>query len=83
MSNIGNQPKYIELTRQLQEIDDLTALMRDEFDTLIRETLRHVQTILLARGIDPKHRAITEKQEQLNHAHYRNSKDMLIMVNLL
>jgi len=40
--------KYIELTRQLQEIDDLTALMRDEFDTLIRETLRHVQTILLA-----------------------------------
>lgn len=40
--------QYTELTRQLQEIDDLTALMRDELDALSRETLRHVQTILLA-----------------------------------
>ena len=40
--------QYTELTRQLQEIDDLTALMRDELDALSRETVRHVQTILLA-----------------------------------
>lgn len=40
--------QYTELTRQLQEIDDLTAMMRDELDALSRETVRHVQTILLA-----------------------------------
>jgi len=40
--------QYTELTQQLHEIDDLTALMRDELDALSRETLRHVQTILLA-----------------------------------
>ena len=42
--NCGADIQYL----QLQEIDDLTALMRDELDALSRETVRHVQTILLA-----------------------------------
>ncbi|MGI6258848.1 MAG: hypothetical protein ACOYKC_03225 [Anaerolineaceae bacterium] len=46
--NRETNQQHTELTRQLQEIDDLTALMRDELDALSRETLRHVQTILLA-----------------------------------
>lgn len=40
--------QYAEFTNQLQEMDDLTSLMRDELDALSRETVRHVQTILLA-----------------------------------
>lgn len=40
--------EFANLTKQLQEMDDLTALMRDDLDNLSRETVRHVQTILVA-----------------------------------
>jgi chromosome segregation ATPase len=40
--------EFAELTKQLQEMDDLTALMRDDLDNLSRETVRHVQTVLVA-----------------------------------
>ena len=40
--------QFTDLTRQLQELDDLTALMRDDLDNLSRETVRHVQTVLVA-----------------------------------
>ena len=40
--------EFAQLTKQLQEMDDLTALMRDDLDNLSRETVRHVQTILVA-----------------------------------
>ena len=40
--------KFAELTKQLQELDDLTTLMRDDLDTVSRETVRHIQTVLLA-----------------------------------
>lgn len=40
--------KFAELTKQLQELDDLTTLMRDDLDAVSRETVRHIQTILLA-----------------------------------
>ena len=40
--------QFADLLRQLQEMDDLTALMRDDLDNLSRETVRHVQTVLLA-----------------------------------
>ena len=39
--------KFAELTKQLQELDDLTTLMRDDLDTVSRETVRHIQTVLL------------------------------------
>jgi DNA repair exonuclease SbcCD ATPase subunit len=40
--------EFAELTKQFQEMDDLTALMRDDLDNLSRETVRHVQTVLVA-----------------------------------
>jgi DNA repair exonuclease SbcCD ATPase subunit len=40
--------QFSNLTKQLQEMDDLTALMRDDLDNLSREIVRHVQTILVA-----------------------------------
>ncbi len=40
--------EFAELTKQLQELDDLTALMRDDLDRLSRETVRHIQTVLVA-----------------------------------
>ena len=40
--------QFTDLTKQLQELDDLTALMRDDLDNLSRETVRHVQTVLVA-----------------------------------
>lgn len=40
--------QYAEFDRQLQEVDDLTAMLRDQLDNLSRETVRHVQTILVA-----------------------------------
>ncbi len=40
--------KFAELTKQLQELDDLTTLMRDDLDAVSRETVRHIQTVLLA-----------------------------------
>lgn len=40
--------EFADLTKQLQELDDLTVLMRDDLDNLSRETVRHVQTVLLA-----------------------------------
>ena len=40
--------RFAELTKQLQELDDLTTLMRDDLDTVSRETVRHIQTVLLA-----------------------------------
>ena len=40
--------QYAGFTRQLQEIDDLTAMLRDELDALSRETVRHIQTVLVA-----------------------------------
>ena len=40
--------QFSNLTKQLQELDDLTALMRDDLDNLSREMVRHVQTILVA-----------------------------------
>ena len=46
--NRENSQQFAELLRQLQEIDDLTALMRDDLDNLSRETLAHIQTVLIA-----------------------------------
>ena len=40
--------EFADLTKQLQELDDLTVLMRDDLDNLSRETVRHVQTVLIA-----------------------------------
>lgn len=40
--------EFANMTKQIQEMDDLTALMRDDLDNLSRETVRHVQTILVA-----------------------------------
>lgn len=40
--------QYAEFTKQLQEVDDLTSMMRDELDVLRRETVRHIQTVLVA-----------------------------------
>ena len=40
--------QYTEFTKQLQEVDDLTSMMRDELDVLRRETVRHIQTVLVA-----------------------------------
>ena len=40
--------EFAHLTKQLQEMDDLTALMRDDLNNLSRETVRHVQTVLVA-----------------------------------
>ncbi|MDD4042291.1 MAG: hypothetical protein PHR54_02190 [Anaerolineaceae bacterium] len=40
--------QFGDLVKQLQELDDLTALMHDDLDNLSRETVRHVQTVLLA-----------------------------------
>jgi len=40
--------EFANLTKQIQEMDDLTALMRDDLNNLSRETVRHVQTILVA-----------------------------------
>ncbi len=40
--------EFANLTKQIQEMDDLTALMRDDLANLSRETVRHVQTILVA-----------------------------------
>lgn len=40
--------KFAEMTKQLQDLDDLTTLMRDDLDTVSRETVRHIQTVLLA-----------------------------------
>ena len=39
--------KYADFTHQLQEIDDLTAILRDELDALGRETVRHFQSVLV------------------------------------
>ncbi|MEL7625366.1 MAG: hypothetical protein AAGU15_00710 [Anaerolineaceae bacterium] len=40
--------QFADLVKQLQELDDLTAMMRDDLDNLSRETVRHVQSVLLA-----------------------------------
>lgn len=40
--------QYTEFTKQLQEVNDLTSMMRDELDVLRRETVRHIQTVLVA-----------------------------------
>ena len=40
--------EFADLTKQLQELDDLTNLMRDDLDSLSRETMRHIQSVLLA-----------------------------------
>lgn len=40
--------EFANMTKQIQEMDDLTALMRDDLDNLSRETVRHIQTILVA-----------------------------------
>lgn len=40
--------EFADLTKQLQELDDFTVLMRDDLDNLSRETVRHVQTVLIA-----------------------------------
>ncbi len=40
--------QYAEFTKQLQEVDDLTSMMHDELDVLRRETVRHIQTVLVA-----------------------------------
>lgn len=46
--NRENSQQFTDLLRQIQEIDDLTALMRDDLDNLSRETLAHIQTVLIA-----------------------------------
>ncbi|NLC30225.1 MAG: hypothetical protein GX773_07175 [Chloroflexi bacterium] len=46
--NREDTQKFSELTRQLQELDDLTSSMKDDLNNLSRETVRHVQTILVA-----------------------------------
>lgn len=46
--NRETSQQFADLLRQLQELDDLTASMRDDFDNLSREALRHIQNILLA-----------------------------------
>lgn len=43
-----NSQQFKDLTAQLQEVDDLTSSLRDQLDTLSRNTLRHVQSILMA-----------------------------------
>ncbi len=40
--------QFANLTKQLQEMDDLTALMQDNLENLSRETVRHIQTVLVA-----------------------------------
>lgn len=46
--NRENTQKFAALTTQLQELDDLTTSMRDDLDNLSRETVRHIQTVLIA-----------------------------------
>ena len=46
--NREDTQKFAALTTQLQELDDLTTSMRDDLDNLSRETVRHIQTVLIA-----------------------------------
>jgi len=46
--NRETSQQFADLQKQLQELDDLTALMRDDLDNLSRENLRHIQNVLLA-----------------------------------
>ncbi len=46
-NRVGSQ-QYSDLTKQLDELENTSATLRDELDNLSRETVRHVQTILLA-----------------------------------
>ena len=43
-----NAQQFKDLAAQLQEVDDLTASIRDQLEVLNRSTLRHVQSILMA-----------------------------------
>ena len=43
-----NAQQFKDLAAQLQEVDDLTASIRDQLELLNRSTLRHVQSILMA-----------------------------------
>lgn len=43
-----NTQQFKDLAAQLQEVDDLTASIRDQLEVLNRSTLRHVQSILMA-----------------------------------
>ncbi len=43
-----NAQQFKDLAAQLQEVDDLTASIRDQLEVLNRSTLRHIQSILMA-----------------------------------
>lgn len=43
-----NAQQFKDLAAQLQEVDDLTASIRDQLEVLNRSTLRHLQSILMA-----------------------------------
>jgi chromosome segregation ATPase len=43
-----NAQQFKDLTAQLQELADLSSSLRDQLETLSRNTLRHVQSILMA-----------------------------------
>lgn len=43
-----NVQQFKDLESQLQEVDDLTASIRDQLDVLSQNTLRHAQSILMA-----------------------------------
>ena len=40
--------QFTDVTKQLDELENVTALLRDELNNLSRETVKHVQTVLLA-----------------------------------
>lgn len=46
--NRVSSQQFTDVTKQLDELENVTALLRDELNNLSRETVKHVQTVLLA-----------------------------------
>lgn len=46
--NRVSSQQFTDVTKQLDELENVTALLRDELNNLSRETVRHVQKVLLA-----------------------------------
>ena len=46
--NRVSSQQFTDVAKQLDELENVTALLRDELNNLSRETVRHVQKVLLA-----------------------------------
>lgn len=69
--NRVSSQQFTDVAKQLDELENVTALLRDELNNLSRETVRHVQKVLLAfqesiQSIAP----LTDKKDLLSYVYF-------------